>query len=716
MATQLLSIIIPAYNEGRTIRAVLEKVYKTELAAPVNKEIIIVDDASTDHTGQEVKDFQRSFPAANIIYLLHERNQGKGAAIHTGIGMASGDYILVQDADLEYDPSDYNFLLQPILDDKADVVYGTRFMGGKPHRILFFWHTLGNKFLTFFSNMLSNLNLTDMENGFKLFRSHILKSTPLEEKRFGFEPEVTAKVARIPGIRIYEVGISYYGRTYQEGKKISWKDGMKAMYCIWKYNLFTPYTTQKQRTGFPLALTFILVFFLAGLILLFTAKGTADEGDSIMHYLYARHAYDYPAHFFNHWAKPLFVFLTAPFAQLGFNGMKLFNLLASSVTLWLTFKTASRLSMANAWAAPVLVIFAPMLMIITLSGLTEPLFAFWLMAGIYLLVTGKIFFAVTWLSFLPFVRSEGLIILCLVLLFLVTRRYYRYIPLLLAGHLVYAIAGYSIHKDFLWVFNTMSYATLSSAYGKGAWLHFAENLPAVIGIPLCVLLVAGLLYGVFALAGRYIFRDRLIISDEKLFLVYGIFGAYFIGHTAFWALGIFNSFGLLRVLIGVLPLAGLIALDGLNALTRFGRSRILFTLLLAAVMIYPFINGKYSFKWKRDFALKADQQAEWDLGNYVKKHFPDYRQHIFYYEPAFLSVTLDINYFDSTKHKRLLNAFPENRFPDSCFLVWDDWFAPVEGKVTLQQVLDDGRFRELASFEQKDYWGVTRTVKLFRKI
>ena len=554
-----------------------------------------------------------------------------------------------------------------------------------------------------------------MHNAVTLICSSVLKNINLEERRFGFEPEVTAKVARVAGIRIYEVGIAYYGRTYQEGKKISWKDGMKAIYCILKYNIFTNYSPSRSLHR-NLALLLVSLFFLSGLYLVFTAKGTADEGDSIMHYLFARHAYDYPAHFFNHWAKPLFVLIASPFAQLGFNGMKIFNLLASTLSLWLTYRMAVRLNIPNAWAVIVMAIFAPMLMVVTLSGLTEPLFALWLMTGLYLLTGKNIISSLIWLSFLPFVRSEGLIILCVVAVYLLSKRYFKYIPLLFTGHLVYAIAGFAIHKDLFWVFNTMSYATFSSAYGQGGWLHFAKNLPEIIGIPLSILLVAGILYGGFLLAGKFVFRDRLMVSDEKLFLIYGIFAAYFIGHSAFWALGIFNSFGLLRVLVGVFPVMAIISLEGLNALTRFGKSRILFYLAIAIVMIYPFMGAKYSYKWKRDFSLKADQEAERRLGDYVKKQYPDYKNYVFYYEPAYLSVTLDINYFDTSKHKRLLHAFEQDRFPEGSFLIWDDWFAPVEGKVRLERVKEDGRFREIASFEEKDFWGVTRTVKLFRKI
>ena len=233
-----LSIVIPAYNEGPTIFNILNKIKKVNLINNIEKEIIIVNDCSTDNTVSSVMEYIKNNEDINIVFFEHDLNRGKGAALHTGIKKATGDIIVIQDADLEYDPNEYNILLKPIVDEFADVVYGSRFMGGKPHRILFFWHSIGNKFLTFLSNSMTNLNLTDMETCYKMFRSEIIKSLDLKESRFGFEPEVTAKISKIPKIRIYEVGISYYGRTFEEGKKIGWKDGFRAIYCILKYKFF----------------------------------------------------------------------------------------------------------------------------------------------------------------------------------------------------------------------------------------------------------------------------------------------------------------------------------------------------------------------------------------------------------------------------------------------------------------------------------------------
>ena len=238
MRVNKLSIIIPVFNEEATIALILDKIRDVAMVNNIEKEIIVVNDCSTDGTGKEIEKFIEYNSAMNIHYYKHEVNKGKGAALRTGISLAKGEYLIIQDADFEYDPNEYNDLLKPVLKGFADVVYGSRFIGSNPQRKLFFWHTIGNKLLTFLTNLFSNLNLTDMETCFKLFNTQIVQSIKLAENRFGFEPEVTIKIARVPRIRIYEVGISYYGRGYEEGKKIGWKDGFRAIYCIFKYGFF----------------------------------------------------------------------------------------------------------------------------------------------------------------------------------------------------------------------------------------------------------------------------------------------------------------------------------------------------------------------------------------------------------------------------------------------------------------------------------------------
>lgn len=238
MELKKLSVLIPAYNEEHTIEAILDRLHTVQLMNGIAKEYVIVNDCSRDRTREVVEAYIAKYPERDIRFFSQPVNMGKGAAIHKAIELATGDYVVVQDADLEYDPQEFNDLLKPVFHAQADVVYGSRFMGGNAHRIMFFWHSIGNKWLTFLSNALTNLNLTDMETCYKLMRADIAKNLLLKERRFGFEPEVTAKLSRIPDIRIYEVGISYYGRTYAEGKKIGWKDGFRAIWCIVRYNIW----------------------------------------------------------------------------------------------------------------------------------------------------------------------------------------------------------------------------------------------------------------------------------------------------------------------------------------------------------------------------------------------------------------------------------------------------------------------------------------------
>jgi glycosyltransferase involved in cell wall biosynthesis len=235
-----LTVIIPCYNEAATIAVILDKVTDVELIHHIEKEIIVINDCSKDDTDLMIREYLEDNPQAPIRYISKEVNQGKGAAVHTGMAAATGDYIIIQDADLEYDPREYNLMLAPILSGDADIVYGSRFMGGNPHRVLFFWHTLGNKMLTFFSNLFTNMHLTDAHTCYKVIPTGIIHQMSLKEQRFAFDAELNVKISSLPGLRVYEVGISYYGRTFAEGKKIRFRDALRSVFCIMKYSLASP--------------------------------------------------------------------------------------------------------------------------------------------------------------------------------------------------------------------------------------------------------------------------------------------------------------------------------------------------------------------------------------------------------------------------------------------------------------------------------------------
>jgi glycosyltransferase involved in cell wall biosynthesis len=238
-----VSVVIPVYNESATLRQVVERV----LAVPLELEVLCIDDGSGDGSREILAELQSRHPQVQV--LLQPRNLGKGAALRRGIQQASGDFVVIQDADLEYDPADYPLLLDPLLQDKADVVYGSRFLGSAPHRVLYFWHSVGNRLLTLLSNCLTNINLSDMETCYKVFRREVIQSIAIEENRFGFEPEITVKIAK-RHLRIYEVGISYWGRTYEEGKKVGWKDGVRAVWCLLKYSIKEPAVAARPLESF----------------------------------------------------------------------------------------------------------------------------------------------------------------------------------------------------------------------------------------------------------------------------------------------------------------------------------------------------------------------------------------------------------------------------------------------------------------------------------
>jgi hypothetical protein len=460
-----------------------------------------------------------------------------------------------------------------------------------------------------------------------------------------------------------------------------------------------------------------VLFFFILLILRLTASTTHDEGDSVMHYLFARTAFIHPEHFFNQWAKPLYVLVMAPFAQFGFIGVQLVNLFLTAFNFWMTYQFAKQLQIPNAWMSSLLVASIPVSLLVAFSGLTEPLFVALLMTGLVFLLKNKFYLSLILISFLPFVRSEGLVICGVVFVYLIIIEQYEKLPLLITGHIVYSIAGYFVYHDFFWMFNKLSYATLSSAYGSGNWMHFIQKMPEIGGYVISFLLFAGMFYG-FTLMIRYIRKKTSNIEQKEIWLLYGIFTAFFSAHMAFWALGIFNSMGLLRPIAGIAPLMAIICLQGINYLSavfkpwKFSMFVPYFFLVLA--VLFPFTGNVYAYKWKRDFILKADQRAQLEMAVYIKKQFPDYKKFRFYYEPGWIALQLNQDFFNDEEHMRINGAFERNQFKSGEFLIWDDWFAVVEANAIWENMIKDDRFELIKEFTAVDYWRVTRRTVLFR--
>lgn len=455
-------------------------------------------------------------------------------------------------------------------------------------------------------------------------------------------------------------------------------------------------------------------FLIAGLILASVANGTCDGGDSVMHYQFARWSWKHPVLLLDHWAKPLFVLLASPSAQGGMLWMKIFNLLISTATVFCTYYIADALHIKRKVFVIIALLFSPAFIVHALSGLTEPMFALALAAGVLLYLKNRITVAIIVVSFMPFIRSEGLIICGVFGTLLLIERRWLMIPLLAVGHMVYSLVG--AHRyGILWVFTKIPYARLSSAYGKGTWEHFFINMPFVIGVPLYALLTIGLLYGLHLLLKR----NSWASNAREIFLVYAIFISFFMAHVVFWALGIFNSFGLMRVLVGVLPLAAIIQLRGFNTIVDFIKAPTIKALtiscLILAVIIFPFTGTKYGWSYKRDFCLHFEQQMQQDMADYVKQHYPDYKEYRYYYDANFISVVLDFDYFDDSISLRTWQRYEVGPKPKS-FLIWDEWYSAVETKVLLEDLQKDERFREVKQFATHDEWGYEKKTVLFEAI
>ena len=431
----------------------------------------------------------------------------------------------------------------------------------------------------------------------------------------------------------------------------------------------------------------ILLFYviIAALTIIFF-DGTGDAGDSIQHYLFAKFAPKHPELYFDHWAKPVFVLLASPFAQFGFTGIKIFNAIISLFTILFTFKSSRELNLKNAIASTVLLIFSPLFYILTFSGLTEPLFALFISVWLYAVLKKNYLTASLIISFLPFVRSEGLIIICVFATYLLLIRAWRYLPYLLSGHLLYSIAGYFIYGDFLWVFNKIPYLGINPGYGSGKLFHFVDQLFYVIGMPVYILFSIGLIK---------IFFNFIKKRNNKIgppILILSAFAAFFISHSLFWYYGIFNSMGLKRVLVGITPLIAIMALVGYNFISEivFANQKtlnlIVRTSIIATIIIFPFTSNPAAIHWEKDMRLSKAQQSAKEVANYIQKEIPANR--CYFYSHPYLSIALNVDPFDINKRQDLkIDVIDKLKTGD--LIIWDNWFAKIENGITTKELLDN---------------------------
>ena len=452
------------------------------------------------------------------------------------------------------------------------------------------------------------------------------------------------------------------------------------------------------------------VYTIVALLVACFFDGTGDAGDSVLHFLYAKYAPVQPELYFDHWAKPVFVLTASPFAQFGFFGMKVFNILVTAASVFLTYKIAQKLELKNAPLVLLFSIFAPTAFVLTFSGLTEPLFALFLAAGIYAALCDRYFWAAIIISFLPFVRSEGLIIIGVFGFYFLLKKQLKMLPVLSVGHVVYSIAGYFVFNELLWVFTRIPYQRLSSIYGSGDLLHFAEQLVNIIGVPAYVLFWAGVL----AVLVQTVHRR---VSLDYFLLIYTLFFAYFIAHSLFWYLGIFNSMGLTRVLIAVLPVISIIVLTGFNRLTglippkKTKIKRIVQGLIMAYVLVFPFTQNPAAVKWETDLLLAGDQKAILKIADFVREDIG--LQQRFVFNHPYLSEALDINHFDWNRHVGLRTDYLD-RIESRDIIVWDSWFSVVQENIDKADIEQHPGLEKI--YEVREIWkGREVEFLVFRK-
>ncbi len=474
--------------------------------------------------------------------------------------------------------------------------------------------------------------------------------------------------------------------------------------------------SQKKITLSVVILFFVTMFFIA-----FTCSGTGDEGDSIMHFLYSKWAFKHPYHFFHHWAKPVYVLITCIPAQFGFIGIQIFNISINAISIYLVFLTAQKLNIKHAWLAGLLLAIFPHQIIYSLSGLTEPLFAFILIALILLWLYDKKISSLLILSFLPFIRSEGMVVIVVFLMYMLLKKEWRLIPLLIVGHLVYTVAGILAYdKSLLWVFTENPYAVGATSYGNGSWDTFINNIRYSTGIILYYVLWSGMLLGLVYSVLKFVLKKNVSFTLEDMFLIYGIFFSVFFFHSFAWYKGWFHSFGLIRVMVGVLPLAAIICAKVLNELfCRLPNNKSSYYAIFATALLIIFFNffiKKYAISSMRDLNLHEDQQCQQEMAKYMKANYSDYEKLPIYFTAPYISEVLNMDLFDEKIRPDLKNDFHNNTMHKPCYLIWDDWYAPVENQVKLEDVQARPEFKKIKEFSKYEILEPTkkRTTIIFK--
>jgi len=446
------------------------------------------------------------------------------------------------------------------------------------------------------------------------------------------------------------------------------------------------------RNRYPLVVELIITALLFALLswIGLSVDTTGDSGDSILHFLYSKYSFVHPELLLNHWAKPLFTLLSSPFSQLGFKGIIVFNCLMVALTLLFTYLMARNFNMKYPWLVPVLILFCPLFFKLIFSGLTEYTLGLFLMVSIYFASYKRFLTASILVSFLPFIRSEGLIIMGVFGIYLILKRRYKLLPFLLTGHLVYSMVGYFYYRDLLWVFTRIPYASLDSPYGNGQILDFFHLLNYVIEKPIYLLLFLGFVSLIWKVFKN---RSTLISRSEETILVYGVFITILLAHALFWWQGIFNSMGLPRVLIPVVPLVALIALAGLDFCLGWIKSVRFRNLILIAVVLiiigFPFTDREEGVVFNASlFQLPDNELIDEEIVPYLTENIENLNDQLFYYSHCYFSVALNIDHFDDGKHRAMHRLTTETP-PNGAMIIWDDWYSVVEGGISLDQLCND---------------------------